>query len=95
MYPRSHTGSPGRSIKWDLSGAALTIWITRHWSADEVICAAVDVLRRSPHVPPPRNILIPSSTRAVRTSPNTRDLGAQGRTRIDSPIASADGPFTT
>jgi hypothetical protein len=37
-----------RSIAWHLSGAALTIWITRHWSADEVVCAAVDVLRRSP-----------------------------------------------
>jgi hypothetical protein len=37
-----------RSIAWHLSGAALTIWITRHWSDDEVLCAAVDVLRRSP-----------------------------------------------
>jgi hypothetical protein len=35
-----------RSIAWDLSGAAITIWITRHWSADEVVCAAVDVLQR-------------------------------------------------
>jgi hypothetical protein len=37
-----------RAIAWHLSGAALTIWITRHWSADEVVCAAVDVLQRSP-----------------------------------------------
>jgi len=36
-----------RSIAWHLSGAALTIWITRHWSSDEVICAAVDRLRQS------------------------------------------------
>jgi hypothetical protein len=37
-----------RSIAWHLSGAALTIWIRRHWSSDEVLCAAVDVLRQSP-----------------------------------------------
>ena len=37
-----------RSIAWHLSGAALTIWITRHWSADQVLCAAVDVLRQTP-----------------------------------------------
>ena len=37
-----------RSIAWHLSGASLTIWITRHWSADEVVCAAVDLLQQSP-----------------------------------------------
>jgi hypothetical protein len=37
-----------RGIAWHLSGAALTIWITRHWSADEVLCGAVEVTRHSP-----------------------------------------------
>jgi hypothetical protein len=35
------------SIWWHLSGAALTIWITRHWSSDEVLCAAVTLVRQS------------------------------------------------
>jgi len=38
------------SITWHLSGAALTIWITRHWSSDEVLCAAVDALRPPPTI---------------------------------------------
>jgi hypothetical protein len=40
------------SISWHLSGAALTIWITRHWNSDEVLCAAVNLLRQPPTARP-------------------------------------------
>jgi hypothetical protein len=35
------------STWWHLSGAALTIWITRHWTSDEVIRAAAELVRQS------------------------------------------------
>src|SRR4051812_44059515 len=57
-----------RSIAWHLSGAALTSRITRHWSADEVVCAAVDVLRQT------------SSSRPTPISP---DRHPQARHRIE------------
>jgi hypothetical protein len=31
---------------WQVSGAALTIWITRNWSADQVVVTAADLARR-------------------------------------------------
>src|SRR5258708_21095915 len=33
---------------WHLSGAALTIWITRHWSQDQAVSAAAAILRSGP-----------------------------------------------
>lgn len=35
------------STWWHLSGAALTIWITRHWTSDEVLSAAAVLVRQS------------------------------------------------
>jgi hypothetical protein len=35
-----------RSLWWQLSGAALTIWITRNWSSDQVVVTAADLARR-------------------------------------------------
>ena len=32
---------------WHLSGAALTIWITRNWRTDEIVSAAAETLRCS------------------------------------------------
>jgi hypothetical protein len=37
-----------RAIWWHLSGAALTIWITRHWTSDEVLSAAAVLVRQAP-----------------------------------------------
>jgi hypothetical protein len=33
---------------WHLSGAALTIWITQHWSQDQAVSAAATILRSGP-----------------------------------------------
>jgi hypothetical protein len=35
------------SMWWHLSGAALTIWITRHWTSDQVLSAAAALVRQS------------------------------------------------
>ena len=35
-----------RSLWWQLSGAALTIWITRNWNSDQVVVTAADLARR-------------------------------------------------
>jgi len=32
---------------WHLSGAALTIWVTRNWSSDQIVVAAAEVPRSS------------------------------------------------
>jgi hypothetical protein len=34
-----------RMIWWHVSGAALTIWLTRHWSADELLAKAGEIHR--------------------------------------------------
>ena len=34
------------STWWHLSGAALTIWITRHWTSDQALSAAAALVRR-------------------------------------------------
>jgi hypothetical protein len=36
-----------RMIWWHMSGAALTIWLTRHWSADQLIAKAHELFRTS------------------------------------------------
>ncbi len=33
---------------WHLSGAALTIWITQHWSQDQAVSAVAAILRSGP-----------------------------------------------
>lgn len=33
-------------LRWHLSNAALAIWLTRHWSTDELLSAAVPVVDR-------------------------------------------------
>ena len=33
-------------ICWHMSGAALTIWITRHWTADQILAGAADLTRK-------------------------------------------------
>ena len=35
------------STWWHLSGAALTIWITKHWTSDQVLSAAAALVRQS------------------------------------------------
>lgn len=35
-----------RSLWWQLSGAALTIWITRNWNSDQVVVTAADLAQR-------------------------------------------------
>jgi hypothetical protein len=35
-----------RSLWWQVSGAALTIWITRNWSSDQVVLTAANLARR-------------------------------------------------
>ena len=32
-----------RMTWWHISGAALTIWLTRHWTAEELICKANEI----------------------------------------------------
>jgi hypothetical protein len=34
-------------VWWHLSGAALTIWVTRNWSSDQIVVAAAEVVRSS------------------------------------------------
>ncbi|MDB6014070.1 MAG: hypothetical protein JWL65_6320 [Gammaproteobacteria bacterium] len=34
-----------RSLWWQVSGAALTIWITRNWNSDQVVITAADLAR--------------------------------------------------
>jgi hypothetical protein len=36
---------------WHLSGAALTIWITRNWTADQIVLTAAELARHSPRRP--------------------------------------------
>jgi hypothetical protein len=35
-----------RSLWWQVSGAALTIWITRNWNSDQIVVTAADLARR-------------------------------------------------
>jgi hypothetical protein len=35
---------------WHLSGAALTIWLTRNWTMDELIAKAVELEKKAPKV---------------------------------------------
>jgi hypothetical protein len=37
-----------RSIWWHLSGAALTIWITRNWTPSQVLSRAAELARQHP-----------------------------------------------
>jgi hypothetical protein len=41
-----------RSTWWHLSGAALTIWIARHWTSDQVLSAAAVLVRQSDSLHP-------------------------------------------
>jgi hypothetical protein len=36
---------------WHLSGAALTIWVTRHWTPDQVVASAAAIARSWPSEP--------------------------------------------
>lgn len=38
-----------RMIWWHLSEMSLTIWVTRHWTTDEIITAAADLARSRPN----------------------------------------------
>jgi len=44
-YNASHLKSR-RSIWWHLSGAALTIWITRNWTPDQVLSRAAEIAKQ-------------------------------------------------
>jgi hypothetical protein len=44
-YNASHLKNR-RSIWWHLSGAALTIWITRNWTPDQVLSRAAEIARQ-------------------------------------------------
>ncbi|MFZ6734537.1 hypothetical protein ACO0LG_21580 [Undibacterium sp. Ji42W] len=30
-------------VNWHISGEALTVWLTRHWSADELLAKALEI----------------------------------------------------
>jgi hypothetical protein len=36
---------------WHLSGAALTIWVTRHWTPDQIVASAAAIARSWPPKP--------------------------------------------
>jgi hypothetical protein len=75
---RNHNGSNlhnRRMIWWHLSGAALTIWLTRHWSRDQLIAKAHELL---PSVQAPSNNALLSDT---STSPLRAQHGAAKRER--------------
>jgi hypothetical protein len=36
---------------WHLSGAALTIWVTRHWTPDQIVASAAAIARSWPPEP--------------------------------------------
>jgi hypothetical protein len=38
-----------RMLWWHLSEASLMIWVTRHWTADEIITAAASLARAQPN----------------------------------------------
>ena len=43
-YNSKHLGDQRMSY-WHLSGAALSVWVSRNWSEDEVVAAAADIVR--------------------------------------------------
>ena len=43
-------GSPKMSY-WHLSGAALTIWVSRNWTTDQIVTAAAAIARSWPKQP--------------------------------------------
>jgi hypothetical protein len=51
---RNYNGGHLRNHKmiwWHISGAALTIWVTRNWTSDEVVSAAAAIVRSYPRRP--------------------------------------------
>lgn len=32
-----------RMVNWHISGEALTVWLTRHWSSDELLAKALEI----------------------------------------------------
>jgi hypothetical protein len=46
-YNASHLKNR-QSVWWHLSGAALTIWITRNWAPDQVLSRAAEIARQHP-----------------------------------------------
>lgn len=49
-YNSTHL-SRRRMIWWHLSGAALTIWVTRHWTPDQIVASAAAIARSWPSEP--------------------------------------------
>ena len=47
-YNSSHL-KDRRMTFWHLSGAALTIWVSRHWSAEQIVTAAAAIIRSRPN----------------------------------------------
>jgi hypothetical protein len=45
-YSLSHMKHKGMGW-WHFSGAALTIWLTRNWTADQLLSKAVEINRKS------------------------------------------------
>jgi len=43
-----------RMIWWHLSGAALTVWLTRHWSTDQLVAKAHEIFRSGQPASNPR-----------------------------------------
>jgi len=42
-YNVDHLGDHRAMLAWHLSGAALTIWLTRNWTTDELVAKAVEL----------------------------------------------------
>jgi hypothetical protein len=47
-YNSSHL-KDRRMTFWHLSGAALTIWVSRHWTSDQIVTAAAAITRSRPN----------------------------------------------
>jgi hypothetical protein len=47
-YNESHLRNR-RMTFWHLSGAALTIWVSRHWTAEQIVSAAAAITRARPN----------------------------------------------
>jgi hypothetical protein len=51
VIARNYNGSHlknRRMIFWHLSGAALTIWVSRNWTAEQIVAAAAAITRSRP-----------------------------------------------
>jgi len=71
-----------RMIWWNLSGAALTIWLTRNWTTDQLVAKAHEIIRSSQPASSqrfePRGAAVPvAESSLVRSSRPKRSVGSR------------------